>query len=77
MEKNNFIGKTKEEALSLATETLGCNENDLFFKEIDTKGGLFKSKKIEIQAIKKETVIKETKEFLKKNEEEQAAKHMR
>lgn len=66
MEKNNFIGKTKEEALSLATETLGCNENDLFFKEIDTKGGLFKSKKIEIQAIKKETVIKETKEFLKK-----------
>ena len=66
MEKNNFIGKTKEEAINLATETLGCAEKDLFYKEIDTKGGLFKSKKIEIQAIKKETVIKETKEFLKK-----------
>lgn len=66
MEKNNFIGKTKEEALSLAIETLGCAENDLYYKEIDTKGGLFKSKKVEIQAIKKETVIKETRDFLKK-----------
>ena len=66
MEKNNFIGKTKEEALNLAKETLGCSEKDIFYNEIETKGGLFKSKKVEIQAIKRETVIKEAKEFLKK-----------
>ena len=66
MEKNNFIGKTKEEALNLAKETLGCSENDIFYNEIETKGGLFKSKKVEIQAIKRDTVIKDAKEFLKK-----------
>ncbi len=66
MEKNNFIGKTKEEALNLAKETLGCTEKDIFYTEIETKGGLFKAKKVEIQAIKRETVIKEAKEFLKK-----------
>ena len=65
MEKYNFIGKTKEEAISKAIEELKCEEKDLFYKEVDSKSGLFKSKKIEIEAVTKKQIIEESKSFLK------------
>ena len=65
MEKHNYIGKTKEEAIQLAKEDLQEIEENLFIKELEfTKGGLFKSKKIEIQVIEKREVIKAIKEYL-------------
>ena len=65
MEKHNYVGKTKEEAIQLAKEELQEVEENLFIKEIEsTKGGLFKSKKVEIQVIEKREVIKDIKEYL-------------
>ena len=46
MEKHNYVGKTKEEAIQLAKEDLQEVEENLFIKELETtKGGLFRSKK--------------------------------
>jgi spoIIIJ-associated protein len=65
MEKHNYIGKTKEEAIQLAKEDLQEVEENLFIKELETtKGGLFKSKKVEIEVIEKREVIKDIKEYL-------------
>lgn len=67
MEKHNFSGKTKEEAIQKAKEELQEVEENLFIKEIgETKGGLFKSKKIEIEVIEKREVVKYIKEYLQK-----------
>ena len=65
MEKHRYIGKTKEEAIQLAKEELQEVEENLFIKEIsETKGGLFKSKKIEIEVVEKREVIKHIKDYL-------------
>ena len=65
MEKHNYVGKTKEEAIQLAKEDLQEVEENLFIKELEsTKGGLFKSKKVEIEVIEKREVIKDIKEYL-------------
>ncbi len=65
MEKRKFSGKTKEEAIQLAKEELQEVEENLFIKEIETtKGGLFKSKKVEIEVIEKREVVKDIKDFL-------------
>lgn len=65
MEKHKFTGKTKEEAIQLAKETLQEIEENLIIKELETtKGGLFKSKKVEIEVIEKREVIKYIKEYL-------------
>ncbi len=67
MEKNRYVGKTKEEAIQIAKEELQEVEENLFIKEIEsTKGGLFKSKKVEIEVIEKREVIKDIKDFLVK-----------
>ena len=67
MEKHNYSGKTKEEAIQKAKEELQEIEENLFIKEIgETKGGLFKSKKIEIEVIEKREVVKYIKEYLQK-----------
>lgn len=67
MKKHNFSGKTKEEAIQKAKEELQEIEENLFIKEIgETKGGLFKSKKIEIEVIEKREVVKYIKEYLQK-----------
>ena len=67
MEKHNYIGKTKEEAIQLAKEELQEVEENLFIKELETtKGGLFKSKKVEIEVVEKREVIKDIKEYLVK-----------
>jgi len=65
MIKNRYVGKTKEEAIQIAKEELQEVEENLFIKEIETtKGGLFKSKKVEIEVIEKREVIKDIKDFL-------------
>ena len=67
MEKHNYIGKTKEEAIQLAKEELQEVEENLLIRELETtKGGLFKSKKVEIQVIEKREVIKDIKDYLVK-----------
>ena len=67
MEKHNYTGKTKEEAIRLAKEELQEVEENLFIKEKEsTKGGLFKSSKVEIEVIEKREVIKGIKDYLLK-----------
>ena len=65
MEKHRYIGKTKEEAINQAKEELQEVEENLFIKELEvTKGGLFKSKKVEIEVIEKREVVKDIKDYL-------------
>ena len=65
MEKRRVSGKTKEEAIQLAKEELQEVEENLFIRELEsTKGGLFKSKKVEIEVIEKREVVKDIKDYL-------------
>ena len=65
MEKHKYVAKTKEEAIQLAKEELQEVEENLFIKELEsTKGGLFKSAKVEIEVIEKRELIKGIKEYL-------------
>ncbi|MBQ9019529.1 MAG: KH domain-containing protein [Bacilli bacterium] len=65
MEKHNYIGKTKEDAIKLAKEELQEVEENLFIKEIEvTQGGLFKKGKVEIEVIEKREVVQDIKKFL-------------
>lgn len=67
MEKNRFNGKTIEEAITNATIALQETQDNLIIRELETKkGGLFKSKKIEIEVIEKREVVKYIKEYLLK-----------
>lgn len=63
MNKQSFTGKTKEEAIKLATEGLNANENEIIIIEKNTKKGLF-NKKYEIEAITKYDLNNEIKNFL-------------
>ena len=65
MEKHKYSGKTKEEAIQLAKEELQEVEENLFIKELgESKGGLFKSKKVEIEVVEKREVVEYIKNFL-------------
>ena len=65
MEKHNFFGKTKEDAIQKAKEELQEVEENLFIREVgESKGGIFKSKKVEIEVKEKRNVIKDIKEYL-------------
>ena len=67
MEKHRFVGKTKEEAIENAKIGLQELEENLIIKETEVqKGGLFKSKKVEIGVIEKREVVKEIKNYLSK-----------
>lgn len=67
MEKHKFIGKTKEEAIENAKITLQeLEENLIIIEKESTKGGLFKSKKVEIEVIEKRMITKEIKDYLSK-----------
>ena len=65
MKKYNFTGKDLEEALDIALENLNCSKDDVYYKELEVKSGLFKSKKIEIEVIKKTEIIEDIKEVLR------------
>ena len=65
MEKHNYYGKTKEEAINTAKiELQEVEENLIILEKEEVKGGLFKSKKIEIEVIEKREVVKFIKDFL-------------
>ena len=67
MEKHKYQAKTKEEAINNAKAELQEVEENLFIKEIsEEKGGLFKSKKVEIEVIEKREVIGYIKEYIVK-----------
>lgn len=67
MEKHKYQGKTKEEAIETAKIDLQELEENLIIKELEpVKGGLFKSKKIEIEVIEKREVVKYIKDYLVK-----------
>ena len=71
MEKYTYVGKTEEEALEEAYKDLNVTNEDIMFSSNEQKGGLFKSKKVEIEVIKKsdihdfikETIVKITKDM--------------
>lgn len=56
-----FEGKTKEDALNLALESLNAKESEIFYTEEEVKGKLFKAATYKVNAIK----ISEIAEFLK------------
>lgn len=64
MEKFEYIGKTKDEAIENALNDLKLDINDLIIIEKEKKQGLFASKKWEIEVIKKSSIIEEVNEFL-------------
>ena len=65
MEKHRYSGKTRKDAINKAQEDLQELEENLFINELsETKGGLFKSKKIEIEVIERREVIQETKDYI-------------
>lgn len=65
MEKHNYIGKTKEEAIKIAKEDLQEVESNLIIRELGSqKGGLFKSSKVEIEVIERREVVKYIKEYI-------------
>ena len=67
MEKHKYQGKTKEEAIQIATVELQEVEANLIIKELETiKGGLFKSPKVEIEVIEKREVVKYIKDYIVK-----------
>ena len=67
MEKHKYTGKTKEEAISNATIDLQETQDNLIIKELEEiKGGLFKSKKVEIEVIERREVVRYIKEYLQK-----------
>ena len=67
MEKHKFQGKTKEEAIQIATVELQEVETNLIIKELEViKGGLFKSPKVEIEVIEKREIVKYIKDYIVK-----------
>ena len=65
MEKHRYIAKTEEEAISTATIDLQETQDNLIIKELEEiKGGLFKSKKVEIEVVERREVIKYIKEYI-------------
>lgn len=59
-----YEGKTIEEAKEKALLELNKSEEDLFIKDSEEEGGLFKSKKIKIEVLIKEDVVTYLKELL-------------
>jgi len=65
MKKHSYIGKNLEDAKNTAMQDLNETLDNLYIKEKEIKSsGLFKSKKVEIEVIEKEEVIKFIKEYL-------------
>lgn len=52
MEKYVYKGKNEEELLAHAMEELGINEDELFFRTSEEKGGLFQGKKVVLEIVK-------------------------
>ena len=66
MNKYEFIGKTREEAIEQALSELNSKEEDLIINEKEQKGGLFKSKKVVLEVFKNSDVVIFVKESILK-----------
>jgi len=64
MNKYEFIGKTREEAIEQAINELGVSEEELIINEKEQKGGLFKSKKIILEVVKNTDIVAFIKESI-------------
>lgn len=64
IEKYKYNGKTLEEALNNCYDDLNLSFDDIYYIENEIEGKLFKSKKIEIEVIKKEDFINYLKNFI-------------
>lgn len=64
IEKYKYNGKTLEEALNSCYNDLNLAINDIYYNETEIEGKLFKSKKIEIEVIKKEDIVNYIKNFI-------------
>ena len=62
---SKFEGKTLEEAKEKCLEELNVKEEQIYLKQSETEAKLFKSKKIIIEAIKKQDIIDYIKEYIK------------
>lgn len=59
-----YEGKNLEEVKEKALTELKKTENDVFMKDSEEEGGLFKSKKVKLEILVKEDVLKYLKELL-------------
>ena len=62
---SKYEGKTEEEAKEKCLNELNATEEEIFFKQSETEAKLFKSKKIIIEAIKKQDIIDYIKQYIK------------
>lgn len=62
---SKYEGKTLEEATEKCLNELNVKEEELYIKQSETEAKLFKSKKIIIEAIKKQDVVNYIKEYIK------------
>lgn len=62
---SKYEGKTLEEATEKCLNELNVTEEELYIKQSETEAKLFKSKKIIIEAIKKQDVVNYIKEYIK------------
>ena len=60
----NYEDKSKETLKEKCLNELNVTEEDIFTKESETESGLFKNKKYQLVAVKKEDIIKEVKDFI-------------
>lgn len=64
LNKTKLEGKTKEEILNKYLSENNLDEKDIFYTESEIKGGLLKSKKVELEIVSKKDIINFIKEFI-------------
>ena len=64
LNKTKLEGKTKEEILYKYLSENNLEEKDIFYTESEIKGGLLKSKKVELEIVSKKDIINFIKEFI-------------
>ena len=62
---SKFEGKTSDEAQEKCLNELNVKEEAIFYKKTETEAKLFKSKKVIIEAIKKQDIINYIKDYIK------------
>ena len=62
---SRFEGKTETEAIEKCLTELNVKEENIYIKKTETEAKLFKSKKVIIEAIKKQNIIDYIKEYIK------------
>lgn len=63
MNKHEYLGKTKEEAIHLAMAELNNTVDNMYIQEVEVKNSIF-NKKVKIEVVEKQEVIDYVKKFL-------------